>query len=357
MEFGRTYKVQRDGVRLAVGSGCPAPVTVVPPVGDRISSIEYVLVSDMRNYRNPIIPDSGRWFIWNPHMVMFWRLNIESCINDVKTPLYIFTGQDMNMGMAFGVVGRNYETGFKILEPRHNRALICYMRRLSFTIRRGTELHPIPDSVAAARPDGAVTEHLYFRTSKEAPGQPWTLTLRDFCEHQKRIFGIPDVSHEAAMAPLWCSWTDWHSNDVTDKVMRRQVKEGVKLGIKNYIVDDGWFGPGLDNEWDVPLNIGDWEPEPSRFPDMKKLVRDIRREGGVPMIWCAPHAVAEGAKCFQRRRPYLIQDDKGALVKTTNGFHSLCFQSPDARGARSVRGLSYCATGRTWMCCQAQGSK
>lgn len=331
MEFGRKYKAERDGVRLEVGAGCPAPVTVIPPAGDRLDSIEYVLSSDMRNYRNPIIPDSGRWFIWNPHMVMFWRLNMESCINDVKTPLYIFTGQDMNMGMAFGLIGRNYETGFKILEPRHNRALICYMRRLSVSIRRGTALHPIPDSVAAARPDGAVTEHLYFSTSKDAPNQPWTLTLRDFCEHQKRIFGIPDVSHESAMAPLWCSWTDWHSNDVTDKVMRQQVREGVKLGIRNYIVDDGWFGPGLDNEWDVPLNIGDWEPEPNRFPDMKKLVKDIRREGGVPMIWCAPHAVAEGAKCFKKRRPFLIEDDKGALVKTTNGFHSLCFQNPDAR--------------------------
>jgi alpha-galactosidase len=328
---GAAHAATRDGVSLTVGAEFPAPVTVVPPAGDRIASVVYDLFTDIRNYHKPIIPDSGRWFIWQPHMVMFWRLNSESCINDVKTPLYLFTGQDLNVALAFGVIGRPYETGFKILEPRHNRALITYMRRLSMRIQRGTDLFPIPDSVAAARPDGAIVEHLYFRTGRDAPDRSWMLTLRDFAGHTKRLHGIPDVSTERALAPLWCSWTDWHSNDVTDAVTLRNVRAGLKLGIRNYIIDDGWFGPGLDNEWDVELNIGDWEPEPTRFPDLRRLVADIKREGAVPMIWCAPHAVAAGAQCFAERRRFLIADAKGELVKTTNGFHSLCFQCPDAR--------------------------
>jgi hypothetical protein len=321
---------ERDGVRLTIGAATPAPVTVTPmDPGDPIARVEYSLYTPIRNYHRVIVPDSGRWFVFSLQPVSFWRFDVTSCINDVKTPLYLFTGQDMNTALAFGIVGLNYETRFRILEPYHNRALNSFMRRLSFQITRGTEDYPIPDAARAA--DGSVTEHLYVRTGADAPGRPWVWTLRDFYSNHKRLYGIPDIGHEAAMAPLWCSWTDWMSNDVTEAVVLRSVHEGVKLGIRNYIIDDGWFGPGLDNDWSVDLNIGDWEPEASRFPDMGRLVRDIRAAGAVPMIWCAPHAVARGARCFEARRRLLIVGKDGKPVVTTNGFHSLCFMNPEAR--------------------------
>ncbi|MBN1673432.1 MAG: alpha-galactosidase [Kiritimatiellae bacterium] len=329
---GAPYAREKEGVKLAVGADCPAPVTATPAApADPIASIEYNLYTDIRNYHKVIIPESGRWYINMTQMVSFWRFQKDSAINDVKVPLYIFTGQDLNTAMAFGVIGRNYETAFKTLEPKVNRALIVYMRRLSMQIKRGTDLYPIPDSIAKAAPDGAVTEHLYFRTDRDAPNRPWLLTLREFAEHQKRLYALPDVSSEAAMAPLWCSWTDWFSDDVTDAVIVRSVREGVKLGIRNYIIDDGWFGPGLDNDFDVTLNIGDWRPDPAKIKDMNQLVRDVRAAGGVPIIWCAPHAVAPGAGCFAARRPYLIVGEDGERLMTPNKFHSLCFMCPEAR--------------------------
>jgi hypothetical protein len=334
---GRPFRGAVNGITVKVGRGSPASVTVTPPsAADLVRGIEYNLYTDMRNYQRVVIPDSGRWHIFSAQTVSFWRFNIESSVNDVKTPLYIFTAPDLNVGLAFGIIGRNYETGFRILEPRHNRALIVYMRRLSMQIRRGTDLYPIPDSVAAANADGAITEHLYFRTAQDMPAASWVSVLRDFAAHQKRLYRIPDVGNLASMAPLWCSWTDWHSNDVTDKVVLQQVREGTKLGIGNYIIDDGWFGPGLDNEFDVPLNIGDWRPDPAKFPDMARLVADIKALGARPMVWCAPHAVAAGADCFQQRRPLLIVGDDGKPITTSNSFHSLCFQCPEAREAMAA---------------------
>lgn len=328
----KAWSEQKNGVRLSVGAGSPAPVTITPPsINDPIRSIEYNLFSDMRNYHKVIIPDSGRWYIGLKQMVSFWGFSKESAINDAKMPLYIFTGQDQNMAMAFGIIGRGYETDFKTLEPEIDRALVVYMRRLSMQIKRGTDLYPIPDSVAKANSDGSITEHLYFKTSENTPDQPWLMTLRDFGEHQKRIYQIPDVSNKGSMAPLWCSWTDWFSDDVTDEVIIQNVRDGVKLGIKNYIIDDGWFGPGLDNDFSVPLNIGDWRPDPAKIKNMTKLVQDVKDEGGVPLIWCAPHAVAERADCFEQRRKLLIVDENGELVTTSNKFHSLCFMCPEAR--------------------------
>jgi len=331
IQYGQARNETTDGVRLEFGAAHPAPVTVTPPPGEAIKSIEYNLRSDIRNYHNVIIPDSGRWFINMTQLVSFWRHNGESAVNDVKMPLYVFTGQDMNMSMAFGVVGACYETAFRTLEPKISRALIVYMRRLSMQIKRGTDLYPIPASVAGRSADGAITEHLYFRTAADAPVQPWMLTLRDFASWQKRIYNLPDVTADGALYPLWCSWTDWFSDDVTEEVILRSVECGLKLGIRNYIIDDGWFGPGLDNDYDVELNIGDWDPDPAKIKDMDGLVRKVKALGGVPLIWCAPHAVAPGAKCFPQRRKHLIADDRGQLVMTPNKFYSLCFMCPEAR--------------------------
>lgn len=326
------FSEEKDGVALSVGADQPATVTVRPPnPDDPIKSVEYNLYSDMRNYHKVIIPESGRWYINMTQMVSFWRFQKESAINDCKMPLYIFTGQDLKTAMAFGVIGSNYETTFRTLEPQVNRALIVYMRRLSMQIKRGTDLYPIPQSIAGNRPDGSITEYLYFRTDENSPGEPWIMTLRDFAAHQKRIYNLPDVTNVGSMAPLWCSWTDWFSDDVTDEVILRSVREGVKLGIRNYIIDDGWFGPGLDNDFDVQLNIGDWRPDPTKIKDMGKLVKDVKAAGGVPLIWCAPHAVADGADCFAERKKYLIVKDDGELLLTGNKFHSLCFMCGEAR--------------------------
>jgi hypothetical protein len=329
---GKACSAEQDGVCLTVGRGCPAPVTVVPPKSDGpIKSIEYELSTDIANYHQVITPDSGRGYPELMQLVSFWRHKKESFAGDFKMPLFIFTGQDLNMAMAFGLIGPNYETAFRCLEPKRSRALLAYMRRLTIMIKRGTDLYPIPDSVARKRADGAITEYLYFRTSRDAKAQPWALTLRNFAEHQKCLYKIPDVGNQASMAPLWCSWTDWFSDNVTDTVVLDNVRAGVKLGIRNYIIDDGWFGPGLDNDYDVALNLGDWEPDPAKFKDMGKLVRDVRAEGGVPMIWCAPHAVAPGAKCFQDRRRLLLVDGTGELVMSDNLFHMMCFMCPEAR--------------------------
>jgi hypothetical protein len=202
-------------------------------------------------------------------------------------------------------------------------------------------MYPIPQSILERNPDGSVKEYLYYVTSKDFERQPWLLTLRDFASYQKRIYGLEHVQAKNSRLPLWCSWTDWYSDHVTDKVILNSVKKGVSCGIRNFIIDDGWFGPGLDHDYTIELNIGDWEPDPKKIQNMSKLVKQIKEAGGNPLIWCAPHAVAKGAKCFKDRRKYLIEDGKGNLLLTPNKFHSLCFMSPEAREIMASICLSF----------------
>ncbi len=329
---GEAYAAEQNGVKVSIDAGQPAPFSIIPPsLADPVKSIEFNLHTDIRNYHKVFVPDTGRRYMQITSLSSFPYFEKDSTVGEFRMPLYVFTGQSLKARLAFGIIGTNYETTFRAIEPTHNRALIAYMRRLSVQIKRGTDLYPIPDSIAMKNPDGSICEHLYFRQYDDDSGEPWILTLRDFGQHMKRIYDIPDVTTEASMQPLWCSWTDWMSDNVTDEVILANVREGVKLGIKNYIIDDGWFGPGLDTDYSVPLNIGDWQPDPAKIKDMGKLVSDIRQAGGVPMIWCAPHAVAKEANCFQERKKYLIVDDAGELLTTPNMFHSFCFMCPEAR--------------------------
>lgn len=320
-------------IALALSGGSPCRVTATcADTSQAIRQISYRLSVPLRNFHEVIIPDTGRAYSARTQPVSFWASKHLSCVNNVRVPLFIFTGMDLNMALAFGVIGENIETEFTCLEPTTNRALIAWMKRLTLEIKRGPGDFPIPRSVMEKSGDNSIAEYLFFSDAARAPRQSWILTLREFARSQQDLLQLNGHrTAPAALEPVWCSWTDWNSNDVTHRVIIENVRHGIELGIRNYIIDDGWFGPGLDNDFDVELNIGDWNPDPNKIPDMNRLVGEMKEHGARALIWCAPHAVAPGADCFKERMPYLIRNRDGSLVMTPNKFHALCFMCPEAR--------------------------
>jgi hypothetical protein len=319
------------GVRVALSGEMPCRVETTPPAGDALARVSYRLTTPLRNYHEVIVPDTGRSYSTQTQLVGFWGSRQRSRANNVRMPVYILTGLDGRTALAFGVIGENFETDFLVREPAQRRALVAWMKRLTLEIRRGTDDYPIPASATEAQDDGALIEHLYLLDGPRPGHETYLHTLRDFAAHLARIKRLAPRTTDAALEPYWCSWTDWFSGDVTAEVILDNVREGVKLGIRNYIIDDGWFGPALDNDLDVALNIGDWREDAAKIPDLRALVREVQAEGGRAIIWCAPHAVAPAAECFAGRRRLLIADAAGEYLMTPNGFHSLCFMCPEAR--------------------------
>ena len=103
------------------------------------------------------------------------------------------------------------------------------------------------------------------------------------------------------------------------------------LDLELLVIDDGWFGLGLDCDEKLKLNIGDWEEDPEKFPDLLRFSRELKTMGASPIIWCAPHAVGDLAKVRDARKKHLIVDENGKLVYTSNGFNALCLRNPEAR--------------------------
>jgi alpha-galactosidase len=321
-------------IDVSVGEAAPFAVTVRPPAGERIVSIEYLLRAPMANFDEVVPPDSGRWFMNLMHVTGFWKYGrlAQSKINDVKVPLYMFTGRDGNVDLALGVIGALAETDLRLLEPVSNRALNVHTGGVEVSIRRGTQEYPLPRSIPAA--DGSVTEHVYLLTRPDGDDRaPWLDVLRDFSEHTRSLFGLRDRIVEQSFEPFWCSWTDWASDDIGAEMVLDNVKIGLDLGVRNFIIDDGWFGPGLDTAYDTPLNIGDWKADPDKFPDMHGLVRRLDAMGARAVIWCAPHAVGPAADCFSDRRHLLIAPSSGEPVLGETQFYSLCFMNAEARRA------------------------
>ncbi len=330
--FADSASHNENGILIQLGNEFPFKVTATPPAGDVIRSISYVASTPLRNFHEVIIPDTGRSYSARTQLVDFWAKRFPSRMSNVRMPVFILTGSDIHTDYVFGVIGANTETDFIVREPDAQRALVAWMKRFTLEIERGTESWPIPDSIAKANANGSITEYIYFKEPPaNEPRQTWIATLRDYSEKMIEILDLPPRTTDESLLPMWCSWTDWFSDNVTDAVIEENVTEGVKLGIKNYIIDDGWFGPGLDSDYSIDLNIGDWEEDPTKIPDLKSLVGKMQNAGANGIIWCAPHAVAPHAKCFDARSKYLIRIDPDEYLMTHNKFHVLCFSCPEAR--------------------------
>ena len=327
-----------DGFTLRTEIGDTVAVTITPDdAGDAPAVVCYDLFTAMRNLHSVILPDSGRWFMNGLHPISAWRFQrvLDSAIDDVKTPLYIFTGPDRHTAVALGHIGEPYETRCEIVEPVSNRALNVHVRQIGVRFQRGNAGAPIPAHVLAA--DGSLTEHVVHYTpgGTSGPGRPeaWLTTFQRFTALQRARYGLADRVSDGAMRPVWCTWADWSSDDLTDELILDNAALGAEAGIGSYIIDDGWFGPGLDSSYATDLTIGDWEPDPAKIKDLAGLVRRVRDLGGSTLIWCAPHAVGPAARCFPDREPLLLRDGDDALVMNPTQFYSLCFQCPEARRA------------------------
>lgn len=291
---------------------------------DNLLSIEYRFYLKMNNYSKVIVPDSGRWFVNKMGLIDFWKFcrNFSSDISDIKTPLYIFLEDSDYVGNAVGIIGKNIESTFKIYEPESNRALNVHTGKIVLGIRRGGNDYPLNTS--------SYDENIYYYRRKNI-NDSWLDIMQAYSEIQKRKYCIEEVYNKSCLYPMWCSWVDWDSKDITTEMILDNVKRGMEIEIKNYIVDDGWYGNGLDSQYSVDMDIGDWEPDINKIPDMNELVRKSHQIGANIFIWCAPHAVALKSKAYNKNNNLLIADFNGKPIINAPQYYSYCFQNADAR--------------------------
>ncbi len=121
--------------------------------------------------------------------------------------------------------------------------------------------------------------------------------------------------------PIWCAWG--FGRNFQPKQIVDALPEAQKLGMGWVTMDDGW-----------QTNLGDWEPNPQKFPNgdasVRALVDKIHAKGMKAQLWWAPLAVSPDSNLAREHSDWLLLDPSGSKRKISywNAFY-LCPADPD----------------------------
>jgi alpha-galactosidase len=81
---------------------------------------------------------------------------------------------------------------------------------------------------------------------------------------------------------------------VDHESMVREVERSRDLGVELFVVDAGWYAtPGAIDAWDFEAGLGAWQPDPARFPDGLRPLRDLVHARGMKFgLWVEPERIS-----------------------------------------------------------------
>ena len=119
---------------------------------------------------------------------------------------------------------------------------------------------------------------------------------------------VPCKVPESAFDPLYSSWYNFHQN-VHDKDLEAELAIAAKLGMKTFIVDDGWQTENNNRGYAF---CGDWQIAKSRFSDMAAHVKRVQDMGLKYMMWYSvPFIGTKSANYEKFKGKYVTPNDRG----------------------------------------------
>ncbi len=116
-------------------------------------------------------------------------------------------------------------------------------------------------------------------------------------------------------APAWCTWG--YQRTFTVAGIEAKIPQMQGMGIKDFILDDGWFD-----------RFGDWQPTPAKFPDgeegMKALISKVHRAGLTFRLWWSPGSADPGSQIDLHHPDWYILDKDGRREKASWNAYYLC---------------------------------
>ncbi|MCX4613708.1 alpha-galactosidase [Streptomyces sp. S1A1-8] len=120
----------------------------------------------------------------------------------------------------------------------------------------------------------------------------------------QRAFVIPDADQDRPV--LFNSWEATHF-DISEERQRELARRAAEMGVELFVVDDGWFGARTSDR----AGLGDWTPNPDRFPQgLKPLADDVHALGMQFGIWVEPEMVNPDSELY-RAHPDWVQFQPG----------------------------------------------
>ncbi|MFE3448761.1 alpha-galactosidase [Nonomuraea sp. NPDC059194] len=101
---------------------------------------------------------------------------------------------------------------------------------------------------------------------------------------------------------LYNSWeATWF--DVHEQGQIELARRAADLGVELFVVDDGWFGARTDDR----RGLGDWWPNPNRFPQgLSKLFDTVRELGMLAGLWVEPEMVNPDSDLYREHPDWVL---------------------------------------------------
>ncbi|MET8151361.1 alpha-galactosidase [Actinoplanes sp. NPDC049668] len=133
--------------------------------------------------------------------------------------------------------------------------------------------------------------------------------------------------HPGELRPvLYNSW-EATTFDVTEQGQLALAELAADLGVELFVVDDGWFGARTSDS----AGLGDWHPNPDRFPDgLRPLADRIRRLGMQFGLWVEPEMTNPDSDLY-RSHPDWVHHSPGRRRTELRNQLVLDFTRADVR--------------------------
>ena len=120
----------------------------------------------------------------------------------------------------------------------------------------------------------------------------------------QRAYVIPDADRDRPV--LFNSW-EATEFDISEEQQGTLARRAAAIGVELFVVDDGWFGGRTSDR----AGLGDWTPNPDRFPNgLKPLADHVHAVGMQFGIWVEPEMVNPDSELY-RAHPDWVQFQPG----------------------------------------------
>jgi alpha-galactosidase len=120
----------------------------------------------------------------------------------------------------------------------------------------------------------------------------------------QRAYVIPDADQDRPV--LFNSW-EATEFDISEEQQGVLARRAAAMGVELFVVDDGWFGKRTSDR----AGLGDWTPNPDRFPGGLKPLADYVHALGMQFgIWVEPEMVNPDSDLY-RAHPDWVQYQPG----------------------------------------------
>ncbi|BBC31363.1 Alpha-galactosidase [Streptomyces graminofaciens] len=109
----------------------------------------------------------------------------------------------------------------------------------------------------------------------------------------QRAYVIPDADQDRPV--LFNSW-EATEFDISEEQQGALARRAAAIGVELFVVDDGWFGTRTSDR----AGLGDWTPNPDRFPQGLKPLADYVHALGMQFgIWVEPEMVNPDSELYR----------------------------------------------------------